>query len=198
MKCTFFLPYFNYNDSEFDVDNNYYSSNEEYFEVMQNEIKKTSKVVDSAMNSLRNGRSIVSNNYNKNSNYNQSKNEIAYSKCEGELFCENGEEETIDGIFDSVFKSDVALYIIKFDIDNAEEEFESALKQWVDEHNNILKYADGMGDDWVFEHEPKMRMIIEVTNHAGENKRIQMNNCKILEKSNISTYVIIADNLELI
>ncbi len=196
MKCTFLLPYFDYNDSDFDVDNSYYGSNDDYFDAMNEEVKRTSKIVDSAMSNLKNGTSIIGKTYNYENN--DMHEPISYSKCDGELFCENGEEETIDGIFDAVFKDDVVLYVIKFDIDNAEEEFENALKQWYDEHESISKYADGMGDDWVFEHEPKMRMDIEIINHAGETKRIQMNNCRILEKNDICTYVIIADKLELI
>lgn len=204
MKVKFLLQYFDYNDENFDKNNNYYGNSNEYINQMAKEVNSTGEIVENAIKGMQNGDTLLNpskrNEYTYvfGGNYSEKEDKVAYSKCEGILYCEDGKEETVDGIFDVVFSNDVAIYIIKLDIDNAEEEFESSLNVWNDEHDSIQRYLDKMGENWVFENEPKVDVTLEFENKAKETKYVQMKNCKILEKTDICTYIIISEKLELI
>ena len=55
MEATLYLPYYDYNDSAFDVTDDYYKGND-YIELMSNEFNKNKDIVYNSMLELQNGR----------------------------------------------------------------------------------------------------------------------------------------------
>lgn len=204
MNSIFYLPYYNYNDGNFDKDSDFYTSNEDYFTALKAEIDKNDKLIGSKMSDYQRGGSLMSVNsqngqvyvYGQNPSQHQEEN-IAYAKCDGMLIDENGNDETVDKFFSVIFSKDVAIYMLKLNIDNADEEFEETLNLWNDEHAKISSYGVKLGDDWVFKNEPKRNILVKFKNNADEYQCAMLENCKILEKNDISTYIILAERIKL-
>ena len=70
------------------------------------------------------------------------------------------------------------------------------IRFWESDHVNINRYIDKLGEDKVWENEPKRNLMIEFLNKANETKRIDLHNCRLIE-INGSEYTILAEKIEL-
>lgn len=187
MKCKLLLPYIDYYNTNFDVDDNYYSNGG-----YENALKTNNSMYgDSIYNHMNQNGGILSNSNNFNMginifNQNTHKNDekTSYSSCEGYLYDENMNDETVFGLENYIKNQDVFILFIKLDFDTIEEEFETDFKMWVKSHNKINSYkAD---DDWKFANEPKKNIRVEV-----DDLTIDLLNCKILDVSNDKIAVLV-------
>jgi hypothetical protein len=195
MKCTICLPYNDYNESNFDVNDNYYSNggyekalkanNDMYGDSIYNHISggfnaNTSVYRDPyAFNRGING-------FNEKVSENEEK--MAYSSCEGFIYNEYMVDETIDGLKSYSSINDGFILVLKLDFNTTEEEFETELKMWYSSHikiNNVN--AD---DEWKFENEPVRTLKIESGSFSA-----YLINSKLLEISN-DTFVILVEKIK--
>lgn len=197
MKATLYIEMENYEDGDFDVSNNYYKSDEEFFDAMDRENKKYSNVAYDAISGLGNLSNKKTAKFGKQNNFSKSATTNNY-KSEAIILNENGEDETVDNLISNCVSQDVAINIIKFNRDNMDEEFEEDFNLWIDDHNNINKYKDKLGEDKVFENEPTRNFKVEFLNNANETKYAMMVNCKVLEQEGNDEYAILADKIILI
>ena len=197
MKVNIYIKLENYNDGDFDVSNDYYKSDEDFFNAMDKENKKYSNVAYEALSNL--GNIVKEKTVNYGSLSNSTKSAVANNyKSEAILLDENGKDETVDNIIKNCFSNDVVINIIKFNRDSMDEEFEEDYNFWVDEHNSINQYKDKIGEDKVWKNEPTRTLYIEFLNNANEKTYVMFENCKILDKGDMDEYAILAEKVKLI
>lgn len=197
MNATLYIEMENYEDGDFDISNDYYKSDEEFFDAMDRENKKYSNVAYDAISRLGNlsNKKVAKFGSQNNSSKNITTNNY---KSEAIILNENGEDETVDNLITNCVSQDVVVNIIKFNRDNMDEEFEEDFNFWVDEHKNINQYKDKIGEDKVFENEPTRNFKVEFKNNANETKYAMYINCKILEEEGNDEYAILAEKIILI
>jgi hypothetical protein len=195
MNVTLYIELEGYDDGDFDVSNDYYKSDEEFFDIMDKDVKKYSSAVYNAMS--RDGFNNSSAKFG--SLYKTTKNAKANNyKSEAIIFDETGKDETVDNLIANCVSQDVVVNIIRFNRDKMDEEFEEDFNFWIDDHNNINQYKDKLGEDKVWENEPTRTFYVEFTNKANETKYVRFENCKILDKGDEDEYAILAEKITLI
>ena len=202
MEVTFYLPYYDYNDGAFDVDNNYYNE-EEYAKAMSEEYNKNKDIVYNSMMDFKNGsRGLFEGTdgkvYKFGQKTSQNEEKVAYSSCNGKLYDVGGQEETVDGLIEKFAKQKQFLEIVSFDMDTSEEEFESELSLWVREHNKINKYGEKLGEDWVLAKEPKRNLKLQFKNNANEDVCAVFVDCRIMDVASDGTFVLFIEKMTLI
>lgn len=204
MNVTIYFPYYEYNDNDFSVDDNYYKSNEEYFNAIKENIQNTRNDVIQGMNNYMNNGSIKTykaldgETYRYNDKRRESEEKVAYSKCEALIYNEDGKEVSVDDFISDYVSKEMKLYVFKLNLDSAEEEFEQELNLWSTEHSNIQKYNNSKNEDWVFENEPIRNIRIKFINNANEEKYAELVNCKLMEKQGFNIYVVLSEQIKLI
>lgn len=203
MNITVYLPYYEYNDNDFEVDKDYYKSNDEYFNAIRENIQSTRNDVIQGMNNYMNNGSVKAykdeygQTYRYTNKERESEDKVAYSKCEALIYDSNGKEETVDNFISDYVSKEMQLYVFKFNLDTADEEFEQEVNLWTTEHNKIQKYNE-RDEDWVFENEPIRNIKIKFTNNANEEKYAELVNCKLMEKQSLNIYVVLVEEIKLI
>ena len=203
MKVTLYLPYYDYNDGAFDVSNDYYKNEEDYAKMVEQEYNKNKDIVFNSMLDAKNGSgSLVQGSdgqtYKFGQQTSQNEDKVAYSSCEGILFDIGGSEDTVDGFISKFAAQKQFLEIVEFDLDTSEEEFESEISLWIREHNNINKYVDKLGEDWVLAKEPKRNVKVQFKNNANEDVYAVLENCKILEIIEKNSFVLFVERITLV
>ena len=195
MNVTLYIELEGYDDGDFDVSNDYYKSDEEFFDIMDKDVKKYSNAVYNAMS-----RDGFNNSSAKFGNlYKTTKNAKANNyKSEAIIFDETGKDETVDNLIANCVSQDVVVNIIRFNRDKMDDEFEEDFNFWIDDHNNINQYKDKLGEDKVWENEPTRNIKVEFINNAGETKYAMYVNCKVLEKEGNDEYAILAEKIILL
>ena len=195
MNVTLYIELEGYDDGDFDVSNDYYKSDDEFFDIMDKDVKKYSNAVYNAMS--RDG-------FNSSSAkigilYKTTKNAKANNyKSEAIILDETGKDETVDNLIANCVSQDVVVNIIRFNRDKMDEEFEEDFNFWIDDHNNINQYKDKLGEDKVWENEPTRNLKVEFINNAGETKYAMYVNCKVLEQEGNDEYAILAEKIILL
>ena len=197
MKITIYLKLEGFNDGDFDIRNDYYKSDDEFFDAMDAENKKFSNVAYDAISNL--GNNINNKTAKLNFSKAQSKNakENNY-RSEALLFDENGNDETVDNIISNALSQDVVINIIKFNRDSMDEEFEEDYNFWISDHEKLSQYKDKLGEDKVWKNEPTRTFYVEFLNKANEIKYVRFENCKILEKGDEDEYAVLSEKISLI
>lgn len=203
MNITVYLPYYEYNDNDFEVDKDYYKSNDEYFNAIRENIQSTRNDVIQGMNNYMNNGSVKAykdeygQTYRYTNKESENEDKVAYSKCEALIYDSNGKEETVDNFISDYVSKEMQLYVFKFNLDTADEEFEQEVNLWTTEHNKLQKYNE-RDEDWVFENEPIRNIKIKFTNNANEEKYAELVNCKLMEKQSLNIYVVLVEEIKLI
>ena len=197
MKVTLYLKLEGFDDGDFDISNDYYKSDEDFFDAMDKENKKFSNVAYDVISNLGNNSKNKTATFGKLSKSSKNARENNY-KSEALLLDENGNDETVDNLIANCVSQDVVVNIVKFNRDSMDEEFEEDYNFWVDEHNNLSQYKDKLGEDKIWENEPTRTFYAEFTNLANETKYARFENCKILEKGDNDEYAILAEKISLI
>lgn len=203
MNVTIYFPYYEYNDNDFSVDDNYYKSNEDYFNAIKENIQNTRNDVIQGMNNYMNNgfiktyKALDGETYRYNDKSHESEEKVGYSKCEALIYNEDGKEVSVDDFISDYVSKEMKLYVFKLNLDSAEEEFEQELNLWSTEHNNIQKYNNSKNEDWVFENEPIRNIRIKFINNANEEKYAELVNCKLMEKQGFNIYVVLSEQIKL-
>jgi len=202
MEVTLYLPYYDYNDGAFDVDNNYYDE-EEYIKAVSNEYNKNKDVVFNSVMDAKNGSGSLlmgtdGQTYKFGAQSQQSEDKVAYSSCNGTLYDEKGNDETVDGIITHFAKQKPFLEMIEFDMDSSEEEFETEVSLWMKEHNGINQYKDFKGEEWTWVNEPKRNLKMHFKNNADEDIYAILENCKIMDILEDGTLIVFIEKIRLI
>lgn len=197
MNITVYIKLEGFDDGDFDIRNDYYKSNDEFFDAMDKENKKFSNVAYDVVSNL--GNNIKSNTakFGKLSNSSKNAKENNY-KSEALLFDENGNDETVDNLISNALTQDVVINIIKFNRDSMDEEFEEDYNFWISDHENIEQYKNKIGEDKIWQNEPTRTFYIEFLNKANETKYVRFDNCRILDKGDDDEYAILAEKISLI
>ena len=192
MKCTLFLPYIDYYNTNFDVDDNYYSNGGYEKALKANDEMYKDSVYSFITNFEPLGQQNTFNSTISAFNGKVSKNEekTSDSSCEASVYNEQMQEETIDGLKSYLRSQDVFILFIKLDYYTIEEEFESDLKMWFSSHNKINSV--NASDEWKFQNEPKRNIRIKIDDFNAD-----LINSKILEISN-DGFVILVEKINYI
>ena len=199
MKVNIYIKLEGYNDGDFDVSNDYYKSDDEFFNAMDAENKKYSNVAYDALSNL--GHIVKDKTFNYGSLSKSSKNAVENNyKSEAILLDENGKDETVDNLITNCFTNDVVINIIKFNRDSMDEEFEEDYNFWIEEHESLNepKYKDALGEEKVWQNEPTRTLYVEFLNKANQTTYARFENCKLLDKGDDDEYAILAEKITLI
>lgn len=202
MEVTLYLPYYDYNDGNFDVSNDYYSE-DEYSNAMSKNFNESKDIVYNSVLAAKNGTgSLVQGSdghtYKFGQKTSQSEDKVAFSKCEGILSDISGEEDTVDSIISKFASQKQFLEIIDFDLDTSEEEFETELSLWTREHNSINEYKDQLGDDWVLAKEPKRNLKVHFKNKANQDTYAIFEDCRIMDIMDKTSFVLFVEKISLV
>lgn len=202
MEVSLFLPYYDYNDGAFDVNNDYYNG-EEYINAVSTEYNKNKDIVYSSMEDFKNGSQSVfmggdGQTYKFGQKTSQNEDKVAFSRCDGVLYDDSGEDETIDGFIDKFAKQKSFVEMVEFDRDTSEEEFETEISLWSKEHLNINQYKDKLGDEWVWVKEPKRNVKVRFKNHSDEEITAILENCKIMDIIEGNIFILYIEKITLI
>jgi len=188
-----------FDDGDFDTRNDYYKSNDEFFNAMRAESERNSNLayyVDSNIGNLVNKNTA----HFYNREYVNKTKKSTYSANNVNLINENGNDETVDDFVADCIKDDVAVYTLSFNPDDIDPEFEEEYLSWVGEHNSINSMSDKYSSDWVWMNEPARIFNVEFKNKANEVKYAELANCKIvdLDKDNPYKCTVLAERVNLI
>lgn len=202
MEVTLYLPYYDYNDGAFDVNNDYYDE-DEYINAVSSEYNKNKDIIYNSVMDAKNGVGSLlqggdGQTYKFGQKTSQSEDKVAYSKCNGTLYDIGGSKDTVDGFIKKFAAQKQFLEIVEFDLDTVEEEFETEISLWVKEHNNINSYADKLGEDWVLAKEPKRNIKLHFKNNANEDIFAVLEDCKIMDIIEDNSFILFIERITLI
>ena len=202
MEVTLFLPYYDYNDGNFDVSNDYYNE-KEYSDAMSNEFNRSKDVVYNSILAAKNGsgrlvQGMDGHTYKFGQKASQSEDKVAYSQCNGELFDINGDSDTVDNFISKFASQKQFLEMVEFDLDTSEEEFETELSLWTREHNSINQYKDKLGEDWVLAKEPKRNLKVQFKNKANQTVYAVLEDCRIMDIIEKTSFVLFVEKITLV
>ena len=202
MRVTLYLPYYDYNDSEFAADESYYGEGE-YTDAVYNDFMRNKDIVNSHMTQYKNGSRDVftatdGKTYKFGTKAQQKDDKVAYSPCEAMLYNDEGADESVDGLIQKFATQKGFIEMLELDLDTSEEEFETECTLWENEHNNINAYRNKAGDSWVAANEPKRNVKMHFKNKADEDIYAVLENCKIMDNSERGTLIVYVEKISLI
>lgn len=202
MELTLYLPYYDYSDSSFDVNNDYYSS-DEYAKKMKAEYEKNKDIVYNSMLDFKNGSQNVflgrdGQTYKFGAKPSQNEDKVAYSSCEGTLYNAEGKDCSVDELITHFARQESFMCVFEMNMDTSEEEFETELSLWNSEHGKINKYKERSGEEWAWVNEPKRNIKVKFTNNGDETVYANFENCKIVDRSDYNIFVIYVEKVRLI
>lgn len=202
MEVTLYLPYYDYNDGAFDVNDDYYDK-DEYINAVSSEYNKNKDIIYNSVMDAKNGVGSLlqggdGQTYTFGQKTSQSEDKVAYSKCNGILYDIEGNKETVDGFIEKFAAQKQFLEVVEFDLDTVEEEFETEVSLWVKEHNNINSYVDKLGEDWVLAKEPKRNIKLQFKNNANQDVFAVLEDCKIMDIIEDNSFILFVERITLI
>jgi len=202
MEVTLYLPYYDYNDGAFDVSGDYYNEND-YVNAISDEYNKNKDVVFNSMLDYNNGSgSLVQGTdgqtYKFGQKTSQNEDKVAYSSCESILYNEDGEKDTVDGIITHFAKQEPFIEMVELNMDTPEEEFETEMSLWRNEHNKINSYKGMKGEEWAWVNEPKRNIKMQFKNNADETIYAMLENCKIMDIVENNMYILFIEKIRII
>lgn len=202
MKVSLYLPYYDYNDGAFDVNNDYYNE-EDYINAVSSEYNKNKDVVFNSMLDAKNGSASLvqgadGQTYKFGQKTSQNEDKVAYSSCKGVLYNDSGEDETVDGFIEKFARQKQCIEMVELDGDTSEEEFESEMMLWIKEHDSINQYKDKLGEEWVWMKEPKRNVKVHFKNKANEDIYGILENCKIMDIIDNNMFILFIEKITLV
>ena len=202
MKVTLYLPYYDYNDGEFDADDSYYGEGE-YTNAVYDDYMRNKDIVENTMYQYKNGSRDVftgsdGKTYKFGANAQQKEDKVAYSSCEASLYNEDGEDESVDGIIQKFATHGDFVEMLELDMDTSEEDFETEYSIWSKEHKKIESYRGKAGDVWVASKQPKRNVKMHFKNKANEDIYAILENCKIMDDLGGGTLIVYVEKISLI
>ena len=202
MEVTLYLPYYDYNDGNFDVSNDYYNENE-YSDAMSKDFNKSKDIVYNSVLAAKEGTGSLiqgtdGHTYKFGQKTSQSEDKVAFSSCIGELLDIDGNSDTVDGFITKFAAQKQFLELVEFNLDTSEEEFETELSLWSREHASINKYKDKLGEDWVLAKEPKRNLKVQFKNNANQDTYAILEDCRIMDIIDGNTFVLFIERITLV
>lgn len=203
MNAELFLSYSDYNDNGFKVKDNPYGSENDYTKKITEEYNKTKDIVYNSILDAKNGDrgTLLGTNgqtYKFDMKVSQNADKVAYTKCNGILYNENGEMETVDGIIDRFVQQKSFIEMIELELDSIEEEFETDFLMWIKEHKSIDSYKRKLGEKWCWIHEPIKDLRIIFKNKANQDVYAVFENCKVMDVVDEKTFIFFIEKMTLI
>lgn len=197
MNVTFYMPYFDYNDDSFSVDNNYYKDND-YTNKLVSEYEKYKDIIYETMSDSTGSHSGLNGNtymMGQKSPYKEDK--ISYAQCQGLLYDMDNNPETVDNLITYFSQQEMFITRFRLDFNSSDEEFETEFGVWNRGHDEIHTY-ESYGEDWVLQNEPKRNVKICFKNNANKDIYAELVNCKIIERVKVGEYIILVEKINLI
>jgi hypothetical protein len=203
MNAELYLSYSDYNDDGFQIKDNPYGSEDDYTNKITEEYNKTKDIVYNSVLDAKNGvRGALlgadGQTYKFGTKVSTNADKVAYTKCNGTLYNENGELETVDGIIDRFAQQKTFIEMIELDLDSIEEEFETDFLMWIKEHKSIDDYKQKLGEEWSWLHEPIKDLRILFKNKANQDVYAVFENCKVMDVVDEKTFIFFIEKMTLI
>lgn len=198
MEVTVYIKLEGYDDGDFDVRNDYYASDDAFFDAMNRENQRNASLAyetASKLGNIVNSKTTNFSAYGRNNS--KSATENSY-KASAILINENGQPETVDNLISNCFTNDIVVNILKFDRDSMDEEFEEDFNFWVNDHNKINQYKDKLPPEKIWDGEPVRTLYVEFKNKANEIKYVRYENCKLVALNGNDECTILAENISLV
>lgn len=202
MEATLYLPYYDYNDSAFDVTDDYYKGND-YIELMSNEFNKNKDIVYNSMLELQNGRTGAflgsdGQTYKFGQKTSQSEDKVAYSSCECRIYNEDGKPDDVDSLITHFAKQESFVLMFELNMDSSEEEFETEMSLWATEHGKINSYKSVNGEEWAWKNEPVRNIRMCFKNKSYDDVFAELEDCKMMDVVDMNMYIIFVGKINLI
>lgn len=195
MKVKAYLSYYSSDYNVFDASKDFYKTSDDYIKAINDNSFASNKSFNSPTNVYK---GTDGQEYRYPNTSQESEDKVEYTECEAILCDKSGNEKTVDDFISDYVSQDVQLYVLKFDLDNCDPDFEEELNLWYTEHDNIQKCSDKHSNEWILNNEPKVDVFIVFKNKANETKYAKLSNCKIMEKQKLNIYILLVEQVNLI
>jgi len=174
MKCTLFLPYYGFNDADSNLDD-FYKDSDAYIQALNNYSMTETQMMETK----------------------SKQDDVQYAKCECTLYDSDNNEMTVDKLVSYYDSNKLIMLMVELDLDTEEEEFDSELNGWVNEHKrldmaDIMKTLD---EGERFAIEPKRDVKLTFNNLANKETYCTLVNTMLFEKIDSVHYVFIVDKI---
>ena len=132
MKLTLYIDLEGFDDGDFDTRNDYYKSNEDFFNALEAENKRNKNVAYEVVSNLGKNSNLKISNFSNDGRKQGNNAKSNTYKTEITLFNEDGKEETVDNLITNCFSQDVVVNLFEFNRENMDAEFEEDYKFWCD------------------------------------------------------------------
>jgi len=173
MKCSIFLGYEPYNDENLDL-TNYYTSSDDYIKMLEKYGSAGSEMAK----------------------FDYKNNEMKYAKCECTILDGNNNDLSIDGFKYFFNKEQMSMFVLDFDFDTEEEEFDTEFNSWVEEHNQLSHSREKLTDYELFSLEPKRDLKVSFIDNSGEEINCKLLNVRIVDKVSPTKFVVLTDKVD--
>ena len=197
MKATLYMPYFGYN-SDFDAEGTYKTEND-YVKAMENAYNQTKDVITSFMSdgAVKNYTGLDGQTYSFGQQESK-KDKISYAPCEVTMFDEDGNADNVDNLITHFAKQEMFIDTVILDMTNINEDFQSELSIWVNEHESVNRNGAKFGGEWCWIHEPMRELRLSFKNKANETVYAKLINCKIGDMPQKNQILLFIEKMELI
>ena len=201
MKASAYLPYFDYNDSKFDIQSSTVNG-QDYADMLEKEYNRSKGAIDSFMNGKESPTTALKSDDGQTYYFgqNNAKNELKtlYSKSSAIILDADDQDETVDMLIEHFARQEMFVSKLEF-MDDMEEDFELELSLWKNEHNKLNSYKDKGNkfitdrngnrepiDEWILKNAPVRNVRLSFLNKANTMIYAELKNCKIIdiEKNN--------------
>ena len=197
MKATLYMPYFGYN-SDFDAEGTYKTEND-YVKAMENTYNQTKDVITSFMSggAVKNYTGLDGQTYSFGQQESK-KDKISYAPCEVTMFDEDGNADNVDNLITHFAKQEMFIDTVILDMTNINEDFQSELSIWVNEHESVNRNGAKFGGEWCWIHEPMRELGLSFKNKANETVYAKLINCKIGDMPQKNQILLFIEKMDLI
>ena len=213
MKLNAYLPYFDYNDSKFDIQSSTVNG-QDYADMLEKEYNRSKSIVDSFMNGKESPTTALKSDDGQTYYFgqNNAKNELKmlYSKSSAIMLDADDKDETVDMLIEHFARQEMFVSKLEF-MDDMEEDFELELSLWKNEHNKLNSYKDKGNkfvtdrngnrepiDEWILKNEPVRNVRISFLNKANTMIYAELKNCKIIDIEKNNKIDLLVESIELI
>lgn len=213
MKVSTYLPYFDYNDSKFDIQGSMVNG-QDYADMLEKEYNRSKGAIDSFMNGKESHTTTLKSDDGQAYHFgqNNAKNEpkMLYSKSSAIVLDADDKDETVDMLIEHFARQEMFISKLEF-MEDMEEDFEIELTLWKNEHSKLNSYKDKGNkfvtdrngnrepiDEWILKNEPVRNVRIAFLNKANTMIYAELKNCKIIDIEKNNKIDLLVESIELI
>lgn len=213
MKASTYLPYFDYNDSKFDIQGSTVNG-QDYADMLEKEYNRSKGAVDCFMNGKESPATALKSEdgqtYHFGQNIAQNEPKMLYSKSSAIILDADDKDETVDTLIEHFARQEMFISKLEF-MEDMEEDFEIELTLWKNEHNKLNSYktkgykfiTDRNGnrepiDEWILKNEPVRNVRISFLNKANTMIFAELKKCKIIDIEKNNKIDLLVESIDLI